>query len=256
MDHNYQDYVNKVVQMTLPKNYLQQLQHIQTSPKFNDGKPVNFPGYSIITPPWEYETNNQNFYEQIQSCQQKLTENLDAKLFIPVPHSSFHLTLADLIWEKIYLNAVSENSNFDNQLIEEINFIFQRYQNSLNNKKPLELELIGLSIFPRAISVCLVPIQSSYEIILNLRREIYQNKNITKLGIEQQYDFTAHITLGYFGEIPANLDINNIENILTSINDEWLEKQPPNFLINQVELRKFDDMMNYKRQSDWAIIKF
>lgn len=256
MDNSYQDYINKVTQISLPNNYLQQLQNIQTSSKFTDGKPVNFPGYTIITPPWENETNNQNFYEQLQSCQEKLSQKLDKNLFIPVPTSSFHLTVADLIWEKIYLNAVAENPDFDNQLIEEIKTIFKSYKESLIDKKTLELELLGLSVFPRAIIVCLAPIESSYETILNLRREIYQNKNITKLGIEQHYDFTAHITLGYFGEIPANLDINNIENILTSINDEWLDNQPPNFLINQVELRKFDDMISYQRQSNWPIIKF
>lgn len=256
MDDSYQTYVNKVAQMTLPTNYLYQLENIHKSGKFVDGKPTNFPGYSIITPPSQDEKNNHEFYQQLTSCQAKITQNLDSKLFIPLPCSSFHLTIADLIWEQNYLNSVDENPNFDSQLIGEINLIFQHYQESLINSKSLELELLGLSIFPRAIVVCFAPTEESYEKILDLRREIYQNQGIIKLGIEQQYNFIAHITLGYFGEILPNLDLENTQNILASINDEWLENQSPIFTIEEVQLRKFEDMINYTRQSDWAVIKF
>jgi hypothetical protein len=242
--------------MTLPNNYLQQLQNIQKSAKFSNGNPVKFPGYSIITPPWEEETNNQEFYEQLKSSQTKLSQNLDSRLFIPIPPSSFHITIADLIWEQSYLNSVSENPNFDAQLIAEIKLIFQNYQDSLRCGNSLELELLGLSIFPRAIAVCLAPTETSYQKIVDLRREIYQNEGIIKLGIEQQYNFVAHVTLGYFGEINENLNLENIQNILTSINDRWLENHPPIFKIHQVQLRKFEDMMSYQRQPDWAVINF
>lgn len=255
MDDNYQSYVNRVTKKTLPNNYLQQLKNIQTSSKFVDGKPVNFPGYTIITPPWEEETHNNLFYEQLKSIKEQLTENLAEKFFIPIPEKSFHFTIADLIWEQDYLNAIAKNPDFDQQIIQEINLIFNNHQSSLINLKSLELELLGLSIFPRAIAVCLAPLESSYEVITNLRRDIYQNKKIKKLGIEQQYDFIAHITLGYFGEINPETNMNNIANILTAINDQWLENHPPNFKINQIELRKFENMMSYQRQDDWAILK-
>jgi hypothetical protein len=256
MDNNYQSYVNRVAQMTLPNNYSYQLKNIQKSPKFKDGKAVKFPGYTIITPPWEEENNNQEFYQQLSFSQTKLSENLGSKFFIPIPTSSFHLTLADLIWEENYLNAVAENPNFDLQLLEEIRLIFKNYQESLVDNNSLELELLGLSIFPRAITVCLVPTEASYQKIVDLQREIYQNKGIIKLGIEQQYNFTAHITLGYFGNINSNISVDKIQNLLMSLNDQWLENQPPIFFINQVELRKFEDMMIYKRQPDWPVIKF
>jgi hypothetical protein len=256
MDDNYQVYVNRVAQMTLPNNYKQQLQNIQTSAKFTRGKPGYFPGYSIITPTWEDETDNEEFYRQLESRQQELSRKLDSKFFIPIPPSSFHLTIADLIWEQSYLNALAENAEFDRQLLEEIKVIFQQYQESLAANNSLELDLLGLSIFTRAVAVCLAPTETGYQQIVELRRQIYQNQKIINLGIEQQYHFTAHITLGYFGEISSQKTDDKVEDILTSINEQWLEKQPPIFTIHQLEIRKFDDMMSYYRQPDWPVIKF
>ncbi len=256
MDDNYQTYVNRVAQMSLPHNYSQQLQNIQSSAKFVDGNPVFFPGYSVITPTWKDENYNEEFYQQLESCQEQLSQKLDSKFFIPIPPSSFHLTVADLIWEQAYLNAVAENANFDTQLLEEIKTIFQQYQQSFVVDNHLELELLGLSVFPRAIAVCLVPTETAYQQIVELRREIYQNQNIINLGIEQQYHFTAHITLGYFGEISPDLARDRLQSMLGSINEQWLETQPPIFTIHQLEIRKFEDMISYNREPDWPLIEF
>jgi hypothetical protein len=76
------------------------------------------------------------------------------------------------------------------------------------------------------------------------------------LGIEQQYYFTAHITLGYFGEISDNLNRDHVANILTEFNDQCLETEPQFLQIKQAELRKFDDMMSYDRESDWPVLNF
>lgn len=256
MDYNYQNYINRVAQMTLPNNYLIQLQNIQKSSKFIDGKATKFPGFSIINPPAKEEKDNQEFYQQLEIHQQKLIKNLDEKFFTPIPPSTYHLTIADLIWEQNYLNFLATNPNFDSQLITNINSVFKHYQETLIEHEPLELELLGISVFTRAIAVCFVPTESSYEKIVNLRREIYQNQDLIKLGIEQQYDFVAHITLGYFGEILPDLDLENISTILTSINDEWLENPTPILKIHEVQLRKFEDMITYQREEDWAVIKF
>lgn len=255
MDGNYQSYVNRVVQMTLPANYKQQLKNIQSSPKFIDGKPVEFPGYSIITPPNAEENYNQEFYQHLQLIATRLTEDLGSDFFLSLPSESFHLTLADLIWEKTYLNAVKENSDFDNILISEIAKIFKEYEYSIPNDQPLELEVIGLSIFPRAIAVCLAPTEASYEPIIKLRQLIYQNEQIINLGIGQHYDFIAHVTLGYFDKIDENIDLNNIESIIKEVNDLWLENTAPIFILKEFELRKFTDMINYIRQPEWATIK-
>src|SRR3712207_2457399 len=110
---------------------------------------------------------------------------------------------------------------------------------------------------PRAIAVCLAPHdESSYKRMLEFRRAIYQNPGLIALGIEQQYHFTAHVTLGYFGEIPGQLDRDRTSNTLSELNQQALIEEASTFWIRWAHLRKFDDMMRYYREPDWPILEF
>ena len=116
--------------------------------------------------------------------------------------------------------------------------------------------MLGLTVMPRAVGVCLVPKdEGSYEQILKFRRTIYQNPNLIALGIEQQYHFTAHITLGYFGNVSPNLDRDRLSNTLFQLNQQWLET-PQELWVHRAELRKFDDMTRYYREPDWPVMYF
>lgn len=257
MDETYQVYINRIARLTLPSTYQVQLQNIHKSPKFEDGKAVPFPGYSAITPPGEEDLENAAFYRHVETVQQQLLEQLDPGLFIPIPPRSFHLTLADLIWDSAYKVSLTENPNFDRQLQKCIGESFQNYKQAVPQSSPSQLQLTGLILLPRALAVGLVPKgESDYEKILQLRRSIYQNPGLIGLGIEQQYYFTGHITLGYFGEISPDLDRDRLTNLLLAFNDRWLESEPQVLSIHQVQLRKFDDMTNYKREPDWPAIAF
>jgi hypothetical protein len=212
LDETYQTYLNRVARLTLPATYKSQLQHIQESPKFKllpDGsrQAVSFPGYTVCTPPWGEVSENSEFYNSLQEIQEQLLQQLAPGLMVAVPPDSFHLTLADLIWDSAYRHAQRENPNFEKQLQERIQESFQKYQQTMARGNPIGWQLLGLMIRPRAIAVCLAPKdEDSYKRMLEFRRLIYQNSGLIGLGIEQQYHFTSHITLGYFGSIAPNLD--------------------------------------------------
>lgn len=258
MDDTYQTYVNRVVPMTLSASHQQQVQNIQKSPKFNAGKPAPFPGYSIVTLPWEEDSENDDLYKNLKFCQDRLLEQLDPGLFVPVPPESFHLTVADLIWDSNYRQVTADNPQFETQLCEYIAQSFQSYSQKLaSGSSQIQLQLIGLTLFPRALVVNLVPKdEQSYDRIIQLRRAIYQNADLMAIGIEQQYDFTGHITLGYFGEISPQLDRDRFVAILSELNEQWLETEPPILTINQAQLRKFEDMTVYRREPDWPVVEF
>ena len=257
MNETYQAYINRVAQLTLPATYSAQLQTIQKSPKFLDGQAVYFPGYSVITPPSNEDKINQEFYSQVQLLQQQLLEQLNSDFIISLPPESFHLTLADLIWGDSYQQAVSENAAFEEQLRSQIKHSFQQYQNLEQHFNNIQWQLWGLSIRPRAIMACLAPKdQESYEAILNLRRCLYQNEGLIALGIEQQYDFTAHITLGYFNQIATDLNRPRLCIIISQIADRLLDGEPAIMKVVSGELRKFDNMIDYYRQADWSRISF
>ena len=88
------------------------------------------------------------------------------------------------------------------------------------------------------------------------RRMIYQNPNLIALGIEQQYNFTAHITLGYFGAAAATIDRDHLAQQLIQLNEWWLEHAAQDIEVYQAELRKFEDMTHYYREPDWPTVQF
>lgn len=259
MDDNYQTYLNRVAKLVMPENYRAQLQHIHSSPKFQPlpgggRKAVPFAGYTIIAPPAQEDNQNIDFYESLNSFQQQLIELTPNNLIVPVPPGSLHVTLADLIWESAYHYAQEKVEKFDEQLHNAISKIFEQYQQSKTLTTPIEWQVLGVVVMPRAIGVSLIPKnENSYNQILNLRRAIYQSPDLTALGMEQHYHFTPHITLGYFGDVAPDEDRDRLSNTISELNQQ-LSDYP--FKIYQAELRKFDDMTRYYRQSDWSILTF
>jgi hypothetical protein len=248
----------------LPESYKSQVQHIQPSPKFHyqasEGqyRAVPFPGYTVITPPWIEETENTELYERLQTLQQQLVDTLPADLLIPLPPESFHITLADLIWDGAYRHA-DANPEFQPQLREYIRQSFAQCQSVVQTGQPAFWQVMGLIVMNRAVGVFLAPKdEDSYNRILELRRSIYQNPSLMGLGIEQQYHLNAHITLGYFGDRQiAEIDREQLGDIFNDLNFQWLSMDCSKlFLIHQAELRKFDDMTRYYREPDWPQLVF
>ena len=248
--------------MTLPEAYKTQIQHIQESSKFRVHAGVRvatpFPGYTLITPPAAEDLKNAAFYGQIEAYQRQLLElPIGGDLIVPVPAVSFHLTVADLIWDSAFHHACTKNPQFAEDLNSQLAEMFQQYQQLMTKgSDPISWQMLGLIVMPRAVGVCLVPKDKrSYEEIIQFRRIIYQNRTLMGLGIEQHYHFTAHVTLGYFSEIPPELDRVNLNTMFCEFNQS-LPLDTPDFLINKVELRKFDNMIRYYRQPDWPSLDF
>ncbi|HLO48229.1 MAG TPA: DUF1868 domain-containing protein, partial [Kamptonema sp.] len=218
-------------------------------------EPVTFPGYTVTTPPWGEESENAAFYASLDECQQTLVKQLDVGAIVPVPKDSFHLTLADLIWDSAYRDAI-KNPEFEGQLRSRIGECFASYKQTMAGAPPIRWMVLGLMVRTRAIAVCLAPSdENSYKQILEFRRSIYQNSDLIALGIEQQYHFTAHVTLAYFGEIESGINRDRFCNVLSELNDKWLDV-PQEIWIHRVELRKFDDMTRYYREPDWPVLEF
>ncbi|MBF2029160.1 MAG: DUF1868 domain-containing protein [Oscillatoriales cyanobacterium C42_A2020_001] len=261
MDENFQTYLNRAMRMTLPETYRSQVQHIQESPKYelHPGKGLEalpFPGYTIITPPGgEDDAENQGLFTFLEGFQQQLVQHLGSEVFAPVPSSSFHITLADLIWNGSFRHA-TEDASFEVQLRDRIQQIFQECE-PLSEGKPIRFQALGLMVMTRALAICLAPVEEySYERILKFRRAIYQNRGLIGLGIEQQYYFTPHITLGYFGTAPSTEQRPQLGEIFVNLNQQWLDREPQMYSVSRAELRKFDDMTRYYREPDWAVFKF
>ena len=254
MDENYQTYVNRLVRLTLPTAYQGQLTHIQKSPKFKDRQPIPFPGYTLITPPQGDDLINHEFYIHLARIQQELIEKIP-DLLIPVPTSSFHFTAANLIWEERYRQSRQSYPDYEQQIRNAIQNSFDQYRANAPFAATQQWQVLGLLIYPRALVVGLVPQdEAAYEGLTLLRRAVYQNRDLIGLGVDQQYHFTAHITLGYFDDIPDAFDRDRLVELLIQINDRWLDQPPPLFTLQQVQLRQFENMVQYDRKPGDPVI--
>lgn len=260
MDENYQTFLNRVMRLTLPDTYKSQVQHIQESPKFQHlpqgWLPTPFPGYTVITPPGSQDGKNLSLYESLRSYQERIAQTLGIEMFAPIPPESFHVTIADLIWADAFMHA-NESPGFEVQLRDRVANSFRQCQ-PLSTGQAIRFQVVGLMVMTRAIAVCLATTDDSgYERILKLRRSIYQNPDLIGIGIEQQYYFTPHITLGYFGKLPEDLDRDALSQTFDDLHQLWLSDYPNNeFWIHQAELRKFNNMADYQRESDWTTFRF
>lgn len=258
MDDNYQAYLDRIASLTTPSAHASKLQHVVESPKFvptPDGtrKPAPFVGFSIITPPGSQDATNAEFYRAMAAAQAKICDRLSPNFFAPVPPESFHFTLADLIWASAYEDAAM-NPQFDARLRDCIGEIFQAAQPSLNSANSPRWKASGLVVMPRAIAMTLIPAdEAAYDRLLRLRRALYQNPQLMGLGVEQQYYLTAHVTLGYFGQAPADLDREAVAKFLADCSDEAIAAAPP-FVLQRAEFRKFEDMTRYERQPNFPVL--
>jgi hypothetical protein len=261
LDDTYQAYVNRVARMTLLDSYKSQVEHIQESPKFKLDEAgvkvaVPFPGYSVITPPAGEDAENAALYANLHSCQQRLLEELHPGSLIALPPDSFHVTVADLIWSSAFQDALDKNPEFELQLRSHMTDRFATSKPVQAGRPPIRWIVLGFMVMTRAIGVCVAPTdENSYKQILELRRSIYQNPDLIGLGIEQQYHFTTHITLGYFGDTGPNLNRSRLCALLSELNEQWLDT-PQELSIHRAELRKFDDMNRYYREPDWPVFEF
>lgn len=261
MDNLYRDYVNRVVRMTLPEQHQIQAKNIQPSAKFRLDESgameaLPFPGYTVITPPWQDETENDEVYQGVQHFAKTMSDRLPVGLMAAVPPSSYHVTLADLIWADNYL-AAREAADYDSKLRDRIDESFNMYEACRGNPSPCEWQILGLLTMPRAIALCLAPTsEDAYSRIIRFRRAIYQNSSLMPLGIEQQYHYTAHITLGYFTHQANAVDKAELAQTLGELHQLWLESDiPKNLRICRAELRRFETMTAYSRQSDWPAVE-
>ncbi|MGF1496482.1 MAG: DUF1868 domain-containing protein [Elainellaceae cyanobacterium] len=261
MDDLFSNYVNRLARMTLPETYQTQVQNIQPSAKYQraaDGamEPLAFPGYSVITPPWRDDPDNAAPYRLLEDFQQAAFREIPAGVLAPVPPASFHMTIADLIWADQYRHAAATDE-FEANLRDRIRQSFQLYQSKYNHSEaPVEWELLGLIVMPRAIAIGLAPkTEQTYERILALRRMIYQNSDLIALGVEQQYHLTGHITLGYFTDLANTVDRQAFYQACVTLNHQWIERADIKPLqVVRAELRKFDDMTRYDRDDDWPAV--
>jgi 2'-5' RNA ligase len=146
---------------------------------------AHYPGLTIIAEP--YPLLEDNIRADLAVLQNKL---IQVPGFVPVPASSFHMTIADLISGEAFDPTTS------GAIRQEIEPILTRWNRDCD---VLHGHIIGLSTFPGCV-IAIVDFtqQSAYERIIALRDALYVNTKLARLNITRPpYPFQGHVTLGY-----------------------------------------------------------
>lgn len=256
LDDQYQVYINRLMGMTRLDHYRSQWPLIQPSPKFDvlpNGsiQPAFFPGYTLMTPPGSQDSGNSDFFQRLETVKNEFWQVLPPNLGVPLPWETFHLTIADLIWDSTYKQQVESRPEYEAELQAQIAEVLAQQPST---GKTIGLKVLGFMVMTRAIAVCVTPnTEADYQTILNLRRSLYQKSDLLALGIDQQYHFTGHITLGYFvGSEGITVDADKLSQQLDRLNDVFLADFPE-FQLQTVELRKFKNMLEFERQENWPV---
>ena len=260
MDDSYQAYLERLSTMVQLDSYHSTLQYLRKSPKFArtaDGvvRAVSFPGYTLISPTNEDDAVNTDAYAAIQAASDALVAQLPEGLLIGLPPASYHMTIADLIWDSGYRDH-SLDPAYDQKLRDRLDVLFKDITPQVIGPTCVTWKVLGFVVMPRAIGVCLIPSdEASYRRTVRVRRSIYQDSAMMGLGIDQQYHFTAHVTLGYFGDIPSDLDRAAIAQTLVAVNQQFMQKTVT-LSLDRAELRRFEDMTRYTREAEWPVVNW
>lgn len=214
-------------------------------------KPVNYPGYTIITPTFEDDIDNIRTYTRLGDVQQILLQRLDLFKYAPAPITSFHLTIADLIAGRSYENHVFGTKE---QILQQVLFSRIIPPTPLN---PILMKVRGVSLFTMGAIVALVAAidKSGYDRLISFRDSIYDNGLLRDFGVERKFKFTGHITLAYIEGMLSERDQNWLAETLIDINKRFFTNSLQ-FNIKRAEVRKFDNMLRYYRQEAWKVFNF
>ena len=252
IDGTLKDYSQRIDHWTSRQGWLTSLAKIETSEKFRDGVAQPIAGCTLITPPHGESERCSAVYSEIHNARSTILEMLGVR-FNLVPRACLHVTAADVLSGAQYESVRLSVPDLEVRLRDRMSTLFDG-QAKLNS--PLEWQVSGLAFFQHALVAVLAPrSERDYAPIQRLRQDIYGDGALRALGVKTPLPFVAHVTLGYYEEVPP-----------PEIRQGWLNKYRAlqtrlgladgAFMIDCLDLRWFKDMTAYHRYEPNVGVRF
>ncbi len=252
IDGTLNDYLERLDRWTSQQGWLASLAQIEPSAKFHGGVAQAISGCTLITPTYQDSDGAHLFFSQLNTARAAILDCIDICCNL-VPTACLHVTVADLISGAHFEARCAAQPNLEARLRARIETILAEQPMS---DAPLEWRVSGLAFFKSALVAVLTPAsERDYEPIRRLRDTIYGDDRIIDLGVKRPLPFLAHVTLAYYEDVPA-LDVRK----------GWIEKYKAlqaelrqvngSFIIEQLDLRWFQDMTCYHRYTPNVGIRF
>ncbi|MCX7709149.1 MAG: hypothetical protein N2484_04800 [Clostridia bacterium] len=255
MEKKHSEYLQHIDQMVSDVQIEENATKITPFGKFklnpcNLWLPVSYPGFTLITPTFEHDKENNVPFLRLCEAQRFLKLFNSMKL-APAPTSAFHMTIARLISGDEYKNKLTVRK--------EALFLdtFHKLFNHSAFSGTLTMEIKGLSVFPQGVIAAMVSPTSeeTYSRLQHFRNFIYGNEVLVSLGVERKRSFSGHITLAYIEDDLSSDEKTVLADLVTKINKICFSK-PLRYIINQAEIRKFNDFSRFYRDEHWPVYLF
>lgn len=220
---------------------------------------LDHPGYTVITPTFEDETNPKNTATYVRLCdvQRALLDKMGSSKLAPAPNSAFHLTVADLIADLPFRRRVRSD-------VREARFrgcvkdILEKFQDSWPGALPT-FEVAGLSLFEAGFVVALVRAHADsapgYIRLMSFRDHIYGGALKTDYSVDRIFPFTGHVTVAYIEDVLVRAERDQLAEVLLDLNGTLKDTSLP-LVVEVAELRKFDGMQRFYRDPSWPVYRF
>jgi hypothetical protein len=227
----------------------------------------SFPGLTVISPPFEdtasLDGDTVATYEWLQEIQETLVKEFVHQGIVrgtssavpkiaPVPPSTSHATLADLIYADRYQNFMQgkdEEQKFIGRLQEVLAQAVKETQGH-----PLRFRVAGVVTMADAIGARLLPVaESDYARLIALRHCLYRDPELQRLGLKKSGAFFGHLTVAY---LPEQLDEHECGRLAEIVKEANVRHFPQNadspaptgfsIKVGCADVRFFPSMADYR----------
>ena len=224
--------------------------------RYQDGAwtPVSYPGVSVVSMV-DYDGDNMALHASLCDIQSRLEQEagLPSALYM-LPPDSFHQTVANTFSADRYEQHIVRAG-----LVDTYPQLLQRAFEEIHVvpcEKPIEMRLIGLSLFRTAIGLLGVfPDVQDFERVLQFRNGLYGHSDLQAIGLQCTRPFIGHITLAYIEGVLSDASCRRLVDVIAELNAE-IEQSDLTFRIYETEPRWYDHLASFEKRPDYPLYSF
>lgn len=214
-----------------------------------------YKGYAIVSM-LDANPGHVEISQKLVEIQQFLSHKVEdaQRHFFALSTASFHQTVANTLSSHRFKTYI-EDQGLEPKYPQMIANAFAEIPLP-QEKYPISMKLIGLSIFGSALGILGVfEKEEDFNRILGFRNHIYHNQTLNVFDIKRTRPFIGHITLMYIDGVLKDKQKMQLVEACVELNRE-IEEQPLVFSIHQTGLRYYEELSHFQMQSGFPIFSF
>ncbi|HET6253954.1 MAG TPA: hypothetical protein VFE32_07760 [Puia sp.] len=215
--------------------------------------PQPYPGFAVLSMVDEH-AGNEALPGILGAVQKGLVERCpwEEAIYL-LPADSYHQTVANMLSEQRFLQRIVE-PGLEEEYPEMVGQAFARIE--MERRGPVEMQLIGLSIFGTALGVLGVfEDEEHYQRILRFRAGLYADPGLAALDVRMTRPFIGHITLAYIEKQLSAEQRRQLAEAAGVLNEQIREERPV-FSFSGTGLRRYEHLSAFLRSDGYPRYEF